>query len=85
MKIVKSLPIVRKIIVGKTQLNKIGFLMNQPNNSRAIVYVVVLALTAIVWILRGIGLFAFLPGFVLWVLIGLSIVLTIVNGLIEAR
>ncbi|MER3435008.1 MAG: hypothetical protein C4288_16710 [Leptolyngbya sp. ERB_1_1] len=59
--------------------------MNQPNNSRAIVYVVVLALTAIVWILRGIGLFAFLPGFVLWVLIGLSIVLTIVNGLIEAR
>ncbi|MBW4441791.1 MAG: hypothetical protein KME10_11250 [Plectolyngbya sp. WJT66-NPBG17] len=59
--------------------------MNQPNNSRAIVYVVVLALTAIVWILRGLGLFAFLPGFVLWVLIGLSIVLTIVNGLIEAR
>ncbi|MBE9012759.1 hypothetical protein IQ250_21390 [Pseudanabaenaceae cyanobacterium LEGE 13415] len=59
--------------------------MNQPNNSRAVVYVVVLALTAIVWILRGIGLFAFLPGFVLWILIGLSIVLTIVNGLIEVR
>ncbi len=59
--------------------------MNQPNNSRAIVYVVVLALTAIVWILRGVGLFAFLPGFVLWALIGLSIVLTIVNGLIEVR
>ncbi|MGG6264033.1 hypothetical protein ACQ4M3_21830 [Leptolyngbya sp. AN03gr2] len=59
--------------------------MNQPNNSRAVVYVVVLALTAIVWILRGIGLFAFVPGFVLWILIGLSIVLTIVNGLIEVR
>ncbi|GAP96034.1 hypothetical protein [Leptolyngbya sp. NIES-2104] len=59
--------------------------MNQPNNSRAVVYVVVLALTAIVWILRGLGLFAFLPGFVLWILIGLSIVLTIVNGLIEVR
>ncbi len=59
--------------------------MKQSSNSRAVVYVVVLALTAIVWILRGIGLFAFLPGFVLWVLILLSIVLTIVNGLIEAR
>jgi hypothetical protein len=57
----------------------------QPTNSREIVYVVVLALTAIVWLLRGIGLLAFLPGFVLWVLIGLSIVLTIVNGLIEIR
>jgi hypothetical protein len=59
--------------------------MNQPSNSRATVYLVVLALTAIVWILRGIGLLAFLPGFVLWILIFLSIVLTIVNGLIEAR
>ncbi|MBD1844380.1 hypothetical protein H6F89_13460 [Cyanobacteria bacterium FACHB-63] len=59
--------------------------MNQPSNSRAIVYIVVLALTAIVWILRGIGLLAFLPGFILWILIGLSIVLTIVNGLIEVR
>lgn len=57
----------------------------RPTNSRATVYVVVLALTAIVWILRGIGLLSFLPGFVLWVLIVLSIVLTIINGLIEAR
>ena len=59
--------------------------MTQPTNSRAIVYIVVLALTAIVWLLRGIGLLTFLPGFVLWVLIGLSIILTIVNGLIEIR
>ncbi|MBD1823300.1 hypothetical protein H6F51_12500 [Cyanobacteria bacterium FACHB-DQ100] len=59
--------------------------MNQPSNSRAIVYIVVLALTAIVWILRGVGLLTFLPGFILWILIGLSIVLTIVNGLIEVR
>lgn len=70
---------------GKDQIEQNRFPMNQPNNSRAVVYVVVLALTAIVWILRGLGVFAFLPGFVLWVLIGLSIVLTIVNGLIEAR
>ncbi|BAS57431.1 MULTISPECIES: hypothetical protein [Leptolyngbya] len=59
--------------------------MNQPSNSRATVYIVVLAMTAIVWILRGIGLLAFLPGFVLWILIFLSIILTIVNGLIEVR
>lgn len=78
MKIIKSLS-----IVGSTSLDY--RVMNQPNNSRAVVYVVVLALTAIVWILRGFGLFAFLPGFVLWILIGLSIVLTIVNGLIEVR
>ncbi|MBD1859747.1 MULTISPECIES: hypothetical protein [Leptolyngbya] len=59
--------------------------MNQPSNSRATVYIVVLVMTAIVWILRGIGLLAFLPGFVLWILIFLSIILTIVNGLIEVR
>lgn len=59
--------------------------MRQANSSRAIVYLVVLVLTAIVFLLRGIGLLAFLPGFVLWVLLGLSLVLTIVNGLIETR
>ncbi len=79
MKIMKSLSIVVSHPIESENA------MNQPNNSRAVVYVVVLALTAIVWILRGLGLFAFLPGFVLWILIGLSIVLTIVNGLIEVR
>lgn len=59
--------------------------MNQPTNSRAVVYAVVLGLTAIVWIFRGIGILGFIPGFVLWVLIALSIVLTLVNGLIETR
>ncbi|MCU0550041.1 MAG: hypothetical protein MUC48_11895 [Leptolyngbya sp. Prado105] len=72
----KSIKIVKRLIIAT---------MNQPSNSRATVYVVVLAMTAIVWILRGIGLLAFLPGFVLWILIFLSIVLTIVNGLIEVR
>lgn len=59
--------------------------MSQPNSSRAIVYLVVLVLTAIVFLLRGVGLLTFLPGFVLWVLLGLALILTIVNGLIETR
>jgi hypothetical protein len=59
--------------------------MNQPSNSRATVYLVVLAMTVVSLILRGFGLLAFLPGFVFWILIFLSIVLTIVNGLIEVR
>ncbi|MCY7279044.1 MAG: hypothetical protein LH702_36235 [Phormidesmis sp. CAN_BIN44] len=59
--------------------------MSKSSNSRVIVFFGVIGLTALVWILRGIGLFAFIPGFVLWVLILLSIVLAIVNGLIETR
>lgn len=59
--------------------------MSKSSNSRVVVFLVVLALTAIVWLSRGIGLLAFIPGFVLWVLILLAIVLAIVNGLIETR
>ncbi|KAM3089609.1 hypothetical protein ACKFKG_33250 [Phormidesmis sp. 146-35] len=59
--------------------------MSRSTNSRAVVYLVVLGLTAIVWLLRGIGLLTFIPGFILWVLILLSIALTIVNGWIETR
>jgi preprotein translocase subunit SecE len=55
------------------------------SNSRIAVFLIVLGLTAIVWFLRGVGLFAFIPGLVLWVLILLSIVLAIVNGLLETR
>ncbi len=59
--------------------------MSKSSNSRVIVFFGVIGLTALVWILRGIGLFTFIPGFVLWVLILLTIVLAIVNGLIETR
>ncbi|MBC7825722.1 MAG: hypothetical protein H7126_18025 [Candidatus Parcubacteria bacterium] len=59
--------------------------MSKSSNSRVVVFFGVIGLTALVWILRGIGLFTFIPGFVLWVLILLSIVLAIVNGLIETR
>jgi hypothetical protein len=55
------------------------------SSSRSVVYLVVLGLTAIVWLLRGIGLLTFIPGFVLWVLILLSIGLTLVNGWLETR
>jgi hypothetical protein len=59
--------------------------MSKSSNSRVVVFFGVIGLTALVWILRGIGLFTFIPGFVLWMLILLSIVLAIVNGLIETR
>ncbi|NDJ17537.1 hypothetical protein [Myxacorys almedinensis] len=59
--------------------------MRQPLSSREVVFIGVLALTAIVWILRGIGLLTFLPGFVLGLLVSLSIALLVINGLIETR
>lgn len=54
-------------------------------DSRVFVFWFVLGLTAAVWILRGFGLLAFLPGFFLGLLILLSVVLAVVNGLIETR
>ncbi|NJR48604.1 MAG: hypothetical protein HC780_02655 [Leptolyngbyaceae cyanobacterium CSU_1_3] len=59
--------------------------MSRSSNSRSVVYLVVLSLTMIVWLLRGIGLLAFVPGFILWILIGLTIGLTIVNIWLETR
>lgn len=59
--------------------------MNKPANSRVVVFFGVIGLTALVWLLRGVGLLAFIPGFVLWALILLTLVLAIVNGLIETR
>lgn len=48
-------------------------------------FLITLATTAIVWILRGIGLFTFLPGGVIWLLILLSIGTGVVNGLMGTR
>lgn len=59
--------------------------MTQQSKSREAVFLTILGCTVLVWVLRGIGLLAFVPGFVLWVLFGLSITLIIVNGLIEIR
>lgn len=54
-------------------------------DSRTIVFLGVLLLTALVWLLRGIGLLTFLPGGVLHFLLLLAFGLFIVNGLIETR
>lgn len=59
--------------------------MSKSSNSRVVVFFGVIGLTALVWLLRGVGLLTFIPGFVLWMLILLTIVLAIVNGLIETR
>lgn len=54
-------------------------------NSRVMVFWIVLGLTALVWILRGLGWVTFLPGFVLDFLILASLVLLLINGWIETR
>ncbi|PSB19247.1 hypothetical protein C7B65_11780 [Phormidesmis priestleyi ULC007] len=59
--------------------------MSKSSNSRVVVFLGVIGLTALVWLLRGVGLLTFIPGFVLWTLILLTLVLAIVNGLIETR
>lgn len=48
-------------------------------------FLVTLAVTAAVWILRGFGLLTFLPGGVIWLLILLSIGTGVVNGLMGTR
>jgi hypothetical protein len=60
-------------------------IMGRSENSRIIVFLIVLGLTILVWLLRGLGLLTFLPGAVLWLLIIASFVLTVVNGLLETR
>jgi hypothetical protein len=44
-----------------------------------------LAATIIIWVLRGLGLLTFLPGGVIWLLILLSIGTGVVNGLLGTR
>lgn len=38
-----------------------------------VAFLAVLAMTVLVWVLRGVGILTFIPGSVLWVLILLSI------------
>jgi hypothetical protein len=59
--------------------------MNQQSKSREVIFVAVLVLTVLFWVLRGLGLLTFIPGVVLWILLGLSIALIVANGLIETR
>lgn len=48
-------------------------------------FLITLAITAVVWILRGFGLLTFLPGGIIWLLILLSIGTGVVNGLMGTR
>ena len=48
---------------------------------RFLTFLVVLAITGLVWLLRGFGLLAFLPGSVMWVLIGLCLIAAVVSAL----
>ncbi|TVQ10362.1 MAG: hypothetical protein EA368_07585 [Leptolyngbya sp. DLM2.Bin27] len=49
------------------------------------VFLAVLGLTAMVWILRGLSLLAFMPGLVIWLLILLCFGLGIVSSLQRIR
>ncbi|WP_421655894.1 hypothetical protein [Leptothermofonsia sp. ETS-13] len=42
-------------------------------------FLIMLLMTGIVWVLRGIGILTFIPGWVLWVLILLSIATAILS------
>ncbi|MBW4690645.1 MAG: hypothetical protein KME27_02635 [Lyngbya sp. HA4199-MV5] len=42
-----------------------------------VAFLAVLAMTVLVWVLRGIGLLTFIPGSVIWVLILLSLLTAI--------
>ncbi|MBC7972608.1 MAG: hypothetical protein H7Z11_21200 [Verrucomicrobia bacterium] len=44
-----------------------------------VAFLAVLAMTILVWVLRGIGLLTFIPGSVLWVLILLSLLTAILT------
>ncbi|MBF2001480.1 MAG: hypothetical protein IGS50_17590 [Synechococcales cyanobacterium C42_A2020_086] len=44
-----------------------------------------LAVTIVVWVLRGLGVLTFIPGGLLWLLILLSVGTGVVNGLLGTR
>ncbi|NJO41584.1 MAG: DUF4175 domain-containing protein [Cyanobacteria bacterium CRU_2_1] len=49
------------------------------------VFLTILCITAIVWALRGFGLFTFFPGIVIWVLILLTIGAGVYSGIQGTR
>lgn len=48
-------------------------------------FLLTLAITIAVWVLRGLGILTFLPGGLIWLLILLSIGTGVVNGLMGTR
>jgi len=63
--------------------------MNQLPPSRVLiafyVFCTILAITVLVYLLRGFGLLGFIPGAVIWVLILLSIATGIISGVQRTR
>lgn len=49
------------------------------------IFLLTLAVTAVVWVLRGFGILTFLPGGIIWLLILLSIGTGVVAGLMGTR
>lgn len=54
--------------------------MGRSLKSSTIAFLVILAITGLVWALRGIGILTFIPGAVLWVLILLCVVTAILSA-----
>ncbi|MCU0524568.1 MAG: hypothetical protein MUF72_07060 [Elainella sp. Prado103] len=48
-------------------------------------FLLTLAVTIAVWVLRGLGLLTFVPGGLIWLLIVMSIGTGVVNGLMGTR
>lgn len=46
-----------------------------------IAFLAVLAMTVLIWVLRGVQLLSFIPGFILWVMILLTILTAIVSAI----
>lgn len=49
------------------------------------IFIGMVLLTSVVWILRGLGIFSFLPGIVIWLLILLCFATGIINSLQRLR
>lgn len=63
--------------------------MSRSSNSETLIlsylFGIVLGLTVVIWMLRGFGVLTFLPGWVIWVLIFLSIATGILSRAFNSR
>jgi hypothetical protein len=59
--------------------------MRKPLRPTTQLFLLTLAATTAVWVLRGFGILTFLPGGIIWLLILLSIGTGVVDGLMGTR
>ena len=59
--------------------------MNRSSHRRLVIFWVVAGVTLVLWVLRGIGILAILPGFIFGSLLLATWLLLLVNGFIETR